>query len=212
LRKNINKLKDILLVFKDKKRFRELEPVEFEYMISQCLKIINDEIEIKPNCVLDDEGNPISFAPGNKADIEGYYASFNSIIEATLDVSRHQVYKESIPVMRHLRNFENNNQDKPSFCIFIAPRIHKDTINYFWISSKYGFEGKRQKIVALELGQLINILKVFIRIVEGRGPFTHQELKHLLEAIVSEVDRKESSVKWYEEIPIIIDKWERSIS
>src|SRR3989338_1162343 len=84
LRKNINQLKDILLFFKDKKKFRELEPVEFEHMISQCLKIINDELEIKPNCVLDDEGSPIGFAPGNKADIEGYYESFNSIFEATL--------------------------------------------------------------------------------------------------------------------------------
>ncbi|GAI16672.1 unnamed protein product, partial [marine sediment metagenome] len=61
---------------------RNVEPVEFEYMISQCLKILNDEIEIIPNCIVDDEGNPIGFAPGNKPDIEGYYESFNSIFEA----------------------------------------------------------------------------------------------------------------------------------
>lgn len=151
LRKNINQLKEILLVFKDKKKFRELEPVEFEHLISQCLKIINDELEIRPNCILDDEGSPIGFAPGNKADIEGYYESFNSIFEATLDVSRHQVYRESVPVMRHLKDFESTNIGKPAFCVFVAPRVHNDTVNYFWYSVKYGFEGKKQSIVALDL-------------------------------------------------------------
>ena len=139
LRRNLDELKKIVSVFIDKKQMHKVEPVEFEYIISQCLKILNDEIEIKPNCIIDDDGNPIGFAPGNKADIEGYYQSFNSIFEATLDVSRNQVYRESIPIMRHLKDFENNNSGKPAFCVFIAPRVHEDTINYFWISVKHGF-------------------------------------------------------------------------
>ena len=166
LRKNTDKLKEILSIFKDKKKLREIDPVEFEFMISQCLKIINDELEIKPNCVLDDEGNPISFAPGNKADIEGYYESFNTIFEATLDVSRNQVYRESIPVMRHLRDFEMANTNKPAFCVFIAPKIHNDTVNYFWYAVKYGFEGKKQGIVTLDLTHFMEILEFFITIFE----------------------------------------------
>ena len=210
LRKNINQLKNILSVFKDKKRFRELEPVEFEHMISQCLKIINDEVEIKPNCILDDEGNPIGFAPGNKADIEGYYESFNSIFEATLDVSRHQVYRESVPVMRHLRDFEGVNTGKPAFCVFVAPRVHNDTFNYFWYSVKYGFEGRKQSIVALDLAHFMDILEFFINAIEQRKNFTHRNLKTLFELIASNATGKESSTSWFADVSKIIKDWQQS--
>jgi hypothetical protein len=212
LRKNIVRLKDILSVFKDKKRFRELEPVEFEHMISQCLKIINDELEIRPNCVLDDEGNPIGFAPGNKADIEGYYESFNSIFEATLDVSRHQVYRESVPVMRHLRDFEGVNTSKPAFCVFVAPRVHNDTVNYFWYSVKYGFEGSKQSIVALDLAHFMDILEFFINTIEQKKNFTHHNLKMLFELITSNASGKESSTSWFADVSKIIKDWQESIA
>lgn len=211
LRKNTNRLKDILSVFKDKKKFRELEPVEFEYMVSQCLKIINDELEIKPNCILDDEGNPIGFAPRNKADIEGYYESFNSIFEVTLDVSRHQVYRESVPVMRHLKDFQNVNADKPAFCVFVAPKVHNDTVNYFWYAVKYGFEGKRQSIVALELVHFIEILEFFISIIEKKERFTHHDFRILLECIVSNVTNTDSSINWFRDIPQHIKNWQCSL-
>lgn len=212
LKGNLERLKELIVILKDKKQIRELEPAEFEHIISETLKILNDEINIKANCIFDDEGNPIGFAPGNKADIEGFYQTFNSIFEATLDVSRHQVYRESIPVMRHLRDFENNNPDKPSYCVFIAPRVHEDTINYFWYSAKFGFEGKKQKIIALELSEYIKILEFFIEVMEKNKPFTHQQLKHLLEIIASDVDAKDSSVKWHEGIAANIRKWEEAIA
>jgi len=211
LTKNINKLKEILAIFKDKKRFRELEPVEFEHIISQCLKIINDELHIKPNCILDDDGNPIGFAPGNKADIEGYYESFNSIFEATLDVSRHQVYRESVPVMRHLKDFESANVGKPAFCVFVAPRVHNDTVNYFWISVKHGFEGKKQSIVALDLAHFLEILEFFIEVAEKKIKFTHHTLRMLLERIVSNAATTDSSTNWFRDISQQIKDWQRSI-
>jgi len=181
-------------------------------MISQCLKIINDELEIKPNCVLDDEGNPIGFAPGNKADIEGYYESFNSIFEATLDVSRHQVYRESVPVMRHLKDFEIVNTGKPAFCVFVAPRVHNDTVNYFWYSVKYGFEGKKQSIVALDLSHFVEILEFFINVIEQRKNFTHRNLKTLFELITSNASDKESSTNWFADVSKIIKDWQQSIA
>jgi hypothetical protein len=211
LRKNLSELKNVISVFINRKDMQNIEPVDFEYMISQCLKIINDEINIKPNCILDDEGKPIGFAPGNRADIEGYYASFNSIIEATLDVSRNQVYRESMPVMRHLKDFENKNTDKPAFCIFIAPKVHDDTINYFWVSVKHGFEGRKQKIVALELAHFVEVLECFIAIVEKNKPFNHKNLMALLESIVLDADSKDSSVNWFRGVSANIESWEKSL-
>ncbi|MEA2097107.1 MAG: AlwI family type II restriction endonuclease, partial [Candidatus Cloacimonadota bacterium] len=194
LKRNIEKLKSTITDLKDKKKLRNIDPVGFEYIIAECFKIIDDEIEIKPNCILDDNGNPIGFAPGNRADIEGYYNSFNSIFEATLDVSRHQVYRESIPVMRHLKDFSIKNPDKPSYCIFIAPKIHDDTVNYFWYAVKFGFEGNRQKIVVLDLEHLIKILECFISVVENNKEFGHNNLRDLFESVVTVADSKNSSV------------------
>jgi len=211
LRRNLDELRKIVSVFKDKKQMRKVEPLEFEYMISQCLKILNDEIEIKPNCIIDDDGNPIGFAPGNKADIEGYYQSFNGIFEATLDVSRHQVYRESIPIMRHLKDFENNNVGKPAFCVFIAPRVHDDTVNYFWISVKHGFEGRKQKIVALDLKNFVRILESFMDVVEQQKPFNHQNIEALFNAIVSNGEDEDSSVNWFRNISSNIEEWETSL-
>lgn len=210
LKRNIEKLKFILADLKDKKKLRKIDPVGFEYLIAECFKIIDDEIGIKPNCVLDDNGDPIGFAPGNRADIEGYYNSFNSIFEATLDVSRHQVYRESIPVMRHLKDFSIKNPDKPSYCIFIAPKIHDDTVNYFWYAVKFGFEGNRQKIVALDLEHLIEVLEFFINVVGRNKTFGHHNLKVLFEAVVADADSKNSSVEWFRNVSTQIKEWQET--
>ena len=44
--------------------------------------------------------------------------------------------------MRHLRDFENTF-NKDSYCLFIAPKIHIDTLNTFWFSVKYEYQGKK---------------------------------------------------------------------
>lgn len=210
LKRNLQELRNIITIFQDRSQMRNVEPVEFEYMISQCLKILNDEIEIIPNCIVDDEGNPIGFAPGNKPDIEGYYESFNSIFEATLDVSRNQVYRESMPVMRHLRDFEIINPDKPSFCVFISPRAHRDTVNYFWYSVRNGFEGRRQNIIALDLNHFIEILKFFIEVLESGNQFTHHDLRTLLESIVAKANNNKSSTNWFGMTSEFIEEWKSS--
>lgn len=212
LKRNVIRLKVTLANLKDKKIFRQIDPVGFEHIICECFKIIDDEIEIKSNCVVDDNGNPISFAPGNRADSEGYYKTFNSIFEVTLDVSRHQVYRESVPIMRHLKDFDNKNPGKPAFCIFIAPRIHDDTVNYFWYAVKHGFEGGRQKIIALELNQLIVILEFFINATENGKSFSHYDLGALFDAVISDADSKKSSVEWFRNISAKIKEWQEALA
>jgi len=49
--------------------------------------------------------------------------------------------------MRHLRDFENKNKNYIVFCIFIAPKVNVDTYSQFWLSVKYEYDGKPQKIV-----------------------------------------------------------------
>jgi len=212
IKRNADELKKYICILNSPREYRALEPVDLEFVISQCFKIINDEISIKPNFITDDEGNPIGHAPGNRADIEGYYRSFNIIFEVTLDVSRAQVYRESVPVMRHLKNFEENNQDKRNFCVFIAPKIHDDTVNYFWIALRYGFEGTRQRIVPLNFSSFLMVLDSIVSVIENGEGFSHQSLYDLFDNIVSFADTVSTSVEWVRGIPRCINDWKLLIA
>ena len=161
---------------------------------------------------MDDEGNPIGFAPGNKPDIEGFYKSFNAIVEVTLDASRNQVYRESMPVMRHLRDFEIKNNEKKSYCIFIAPRIHEDTNNYFWFSIKNGYDGKKQKIVSLDLPNFLLILEFFVKMAEQEKMLNHEKILLLLDRILNDANKKKSSTEWLNAIPLRIKEWQKEVS
>ncbi len=212
IKRNVDKLKEYMRILNNPREYRVLEPADLEFVISQCFKIINDEISIKPNFITDDEGNPIGHAPGNRADIEGYYRSFNIIFEVTLDVTRAQVYRESVPVMRHLKNFEEINRDKQNFCVFIAPKIHDDTVNYFWMALRYGFEGTRQKIVPLNFSNFLMVLDSIVSAIENGGGFSHQSLYALFGNIVSLVDAVNTSVEWARDIPSCINDWKLLIA
>jgi len=138
---------------------------------------LNDADKIKPNYSVGDDNQPTFTAPAGKPDIECFYESFNAICEVTMLRGRDQWYNEGQPVMRHLRDFEERNQSKPAYCIFIAPSVHRDTINTFWNSIKYGFEDERtQKIVPLSINDFLNILDTLV-IYKGQGrTFTHEML------------------------------------
>ena len=116
-----------------------------EKLSSLGLHALNDALKIQPNYPVGDDNEPTFTAPANTPDIECFYQSFNAICEVTMLTGRDQWYNEGQPVMRHLRDFENKHQDKDSYCLFIAPKMHRDTINTFWTAIKYEYEGRTQK-------------------------------------------------------------------
>lgn len=134
--------------------------IALEKWANIALNIIDDAILIKPNSPLGDDNEPTFTAPGKVPDIECYYDSFRSICEVTMLTGRDQWFNEGQPVMRHLRDFENQDKSIPSYCLFIAPRIHQDTINTFWMSVKYEYEGMKQKIIPITISELIEIIGI----------------------------------------------------
>ena len=187
-------------------------PVELERIISLGLNAINDAIEIKPNFPVGDDNEPIFTAPANKPDIECFYETFNSICEVTLLSDRSQWYNEGQPVMRHVRDFENKYINKDAYCIFIAPKLHRDTINTFWISVKYEYEGMKQRIVPITINQFTIILKHLITVKQNNKFLTHQRIKDLFNMIINQTNIVSSSDEWISSIPSIIEKWGQSIA
>ena len=195
--KNINKLdnKSILL----------------EKLISLGLNALNDAIEIKPNYPVGDDNEPTFTAPGNMPDIECFYDKYNAICEVTMLTGRNQWYYEGQPVMRHLRDFENKHRDKNVFCLFVAPKLHRDTINTFWTAIKYEYEGKKQKIIPLSIDIFTELLKILIEIKEKGLFLKHDELFRLYSDILKNSENAPDSNQWLKNIPKIIVSWKKTL-
>ena len=187
----------------------ENRPLRLEYLSTMGLHALNDAKEIKPNYPVGDDNEPTSTAPGGMADIECYYDDFNMICEVTMLNGRDQWYNEGQPVMRHLRDFEATNQN--AYCIFIAPTIHTDSAETFWIANVHGYKGSKQKIAPITINQFISILKTLKQIRESGGRFTRDNLKSLVKNIAENAESSESSDVWVANTEGILNNWSTNL-
>lgn len=183
----------------------ENRPLRLEYLSTMGLHALNDAKEIKPNYPVGDDNEPTSTAPGGMADIECYYDDFNMICEVTMLNGRDQWYNEGQPVMRHLRDFEATNQN--AYCIFIAPTIHTDSAETFWIANVHGYKGSKQKIAPITINQFISILRTLRQIRESGGRFTRDNLQSLVKNIAENAESSESSDIWVANTEGILNNW-----
>lgn len=112
---------------------------------------------------------------------------------------RDQWYNEGQPVMRHLRKFEIENDNKDCYCIFIAPRMHTDTLNTFLIANKYGYEGKKQRIIPISIRQISIILLKLKDYLENGISFNHSDFKMLLDKC-SNLENISETEEWMTEV------------
>ena len=189
----------------------EDRPVLLEKLSSLGLQALNDALKISPNYPVGDDNEPTFTAPANTPDIECFYESFNAICEVTMQTGRNQWYNEGQPVMRHLRDFEEKYADKPSYCLFIAPKLHRDTVNTFWTAIKYEYEGRPQKIIPLSINHFVCILKVLLQMKAERKFLRHAEISRLYDEILDLSNSFNSSNKWLRSIPNTISSWQKSL-
>jgi hypothetical protein len=181
--------------------------LDFEWYVSRALMVLNDSKNILPSYKVGDDGIPTGFR-ANVPDIECLYESFGMTVEVTLLAGRDQWYAEGQPVMQHHRDFENKIEVNEAYCLFVAPYIHRGTMNTFWDSntSLGGYEGENQKIIPITLDQFIIILKEAREMID-RGCFTHKTLGSLLELFSSKTGNVTSSIEWLESFPSLISQW-----
>lgn len=191
---------------------QEDRPILLEKFAAAGLRALNDAEYIKPNYPVGDDNEPTFTAPGNMPDIECFYHTANAVCEVTMLTSRDQFYHEGQPVMRHLRDFEDAHQAKPAYCLFIAPSIHRDTLNTYWNSVKYEYEGKKQKIIPLTINEYIQVLKALREIKRSNNKFSHADLFRLYDRIVNMTENMNSSSEWRDAIPNAIQLWTDSLS
>ena len=184
------------------------DPLNLEYYTAQTLIALDDARQIMPNYSVADDNMPTFTAAGDKPDIECYYDDFNMISEVTLLRGRNQWYAEGQPVMRHLRDFEDKNPDKENYCLFIAPTIHRDTLNTFWMGIKLGYEGKKQKIIPLTISQYITVLQ---KVIELKSKYNirikQKNIKDLIDDLYNSSENFTDSTEWIRTFDDIIENW-----
>lgn len=173
--------------------------IALEKWANIALNIIDDANLIKPNSPLGDDNEPTFTAPAKVPDIECYYENFQSICEVTMLTGRDQWFNEGQPVMRHLREFENKNTSVPSYCLFVAPRIHNDTINTFWFSVKYEYEGAKQKIIPITISELIELLEVVKSAKNNGVRISHTDFMNFYDRCAA-IENIATSTMWREHI------------
>ena len=189
----------------------EQRPILLEKLSAFGMYAMNDAIRIQPNYPRGDDNEPTFTAPSNMADVECFYESFNAICEVTMLKSRNQWYNEGQPVMRHLRDFEDLYSDKPAYCLFVAPSLHRDTINTFWSSIKLGYEGRVQRIVPLSIHQFALILETLCELRVADAMLPHTQLRGLFDAILAESSKTDDSREWIKGIPHAIQSWNAEV-
>lgn len=131
--------------------------IELEYFTASSLQIIAADGLTKPNYKVDSNGHVVSHAPRDVPDCE-FFSSTNMIIEVTNMENKNQWLSEGQPIMRHLRDFEDKH-NKDAICLFIAPSIHRDALNTYYMANKYEYEGKKTRIVPITIDQWVLLLK-----------------------------------------------------
>ncbi len=204
---NIEKIKEYIEALRSIHQSVNKKSIELERLTTLAINALNDAIEIKPNYPVGDDNEPTFTAPAGKPDIECFYEAFNSVCEVTMLTDRSQWYNEGQPVMRHVRDFEETHPEKGVYCLFVAPRLHQDTIETFWVAIKHGYRGTNQKIVPISITQLIKLLEVLVSLKESGRRLNHTELSRLYEEIIALTNNVTDSLEWIEQIPATINSW-----
>jgi hypothetical protein len=203
----IENIKNYIFELKNIYNSKKAKPIELEKYTTLGLNALNDALNIQPNYPVGDDNEPTFTAPAGKPDIECYYTKYNAICEVTMLNGRDQWFNEGQPVMRHLRDFEDRDNTKTSYCLFIAPKIHQDTVNTFWFSVKYEYQGKKQNIVPLTINQFVSLLEILVEIKQAGKKLNHQELFSLYDDILHLTSKVDNSLSWLERIPDTITNW-----
>ena len=186
---------DVMSVFDDirEKNYYDV-PLMLEWNTWRAMTML-DGGDIKANLKFDDNGQPMSTASGNTADIICDYGDFSLTVEVTMQSGQRQYEMEGEPVSRHLATVKKERK-KDAFCFFIAPKINDSCIAHFYTLhlANIAFYGGRSVIIPLELS-------VFEKMIEqsSRADYTPnpKQVRRLCEYSMEAAKAASSEKEWY---------------
>lgn len=204
IREQISELKDYKLYDEIQTMFEQIAqndlydaPLMLEWNTWRAMTML-DGGDIKANLKFDDYGKPMSTAQGNMADIICDYGDFGLTVEVTMASGQKQYEMESEPVTRHLGKYKKA-ENKPAYCLFIAPTINEACIAHFYALHKMNisYYGGQSVIVPLPLN-------IFQKMVEDSYnasyvPGSHN-VKQFFEYSREKAETSSNEQEWYHDI------------
>jgi hypothetical protein len=168
--------------------------------------VMLDDGEIEGSFNVDATGMPLSTAPGNIADITCRYESFDMTVEVTLSSGQRQAFMETEPVPRHLGKLANENEEKETYCIFVAQNLHEATLTSFYSLRRMSLDlyGGEAKIIPMSLNDFCLMIEK-AKIAENKP--NADNIKQFVEKASSFALEAETPESWYDFISILIEEW-----
>lgn len=183
-------------------------PTYFEWNTWRTFVSI-DRGNIIPNFSLDIELQPLNHAPGGKADIEIYFDPFILVVEVTLKKGAVQWRDESMPVPRHVLDVQNSHPEKKVYGLFIAPKIHCDTKEQFYICMHHAvIGGSKVTVIPLTLDQYLSFLSPYTQRLRQFDP---SDLQILLDEIIAIGDSVSDGQEWCKQFDDVIAEWKNNL-
>ncbi len=196
--KGYNQYLDIMTTFDDiqSKNLMDI-PLMLEWNTWRAMTMLNDGI-ITANLNFDDNGEPMSTAQGNMADIVCDYNDFGLTVEVTMAGGSRQYEMEAEPVSRHLAKFKSAI-GKNAYCLFIAPKINEACIAHFYMLHKtnIAFYGGKSIIVPISLDTFRKMLEDSFK--AGYQPNSNQ-VKAIFEYSMQLANSVDNEVEWYDKL------------
>ncbi len=189
---------------------KDKAPLCLEWYTSLSLMALDDSLEIKPNLIKADDGLPLFTAGGGLGDIECYYDSFNLIVEVTLIKSKAQVQNEVLPVSRHFVDLKDKYLDKTCYCLFLAPFIHRDSLNQFYFFINNSFEGHDLNLLPLTIEQYTRLLTLVLESSKDGKFINHKKFEEFFNNALLNLKSENNTRKWHETIDVSIEEWGES--
>lgn len=181
-------------------------PDELEYHITTALMSLDAAEDVIPNYPVGDDGRPTFTAPGGVADIECFYEGFNLACEVTLMRDSKQWISEGQPVLRHVQDFQNNH-DGITYGLFLAPVLHRDTVNHFWFGTKGLFEDEEITIFPLTISKFADILETCANFRASGGVVSISNVAGLFTGLATATADCPDSRQWTGRLDAAVDAW-----
>lgn len=198
-------LPEILEVFEQIKQ-KEIPdaPLYLEWNVWRALTMLNYAVSINGNFSTDLDGQPLSTAGGNQADIECEYDGFKLLVEVTLSSGNKQYEMEGEPVARHFGNVKRNSQ-KPVYCLFIAPNLSEGAKSHFFNLNKMHtkFYGGKTQIIPLSLENFIG----FARLGVEKNFSDANRLQQFLQKSIEANEKCADEEVWVGQIQSLAQTW-----
>ena len=179
-------------------------PLMLEWNTWRAMTMLNGG-RITGNFRVDDAGEPMSTAAGNRPDIECDYIEFVLSVEVTLQSGQRQFEAEGESVARHFGKMRVET-GKEAYCLFIAPTLNPSVITYFYGLNKINLAlyGGKTNIIPLDLDQ-------FRRLIDNS--YNHPchpkpiDVKNFLVSVISSLENSADELEWADHIQRCVENW-----